>query len=176
MKIGNNGNLVLGPFDESTPCLMIVLMYCQTKLRINHLTAVKSVAILETIIAPAPTAAVDCKPIHPLQVKPSSPATPGHPRTIASGGIFNPGLLRDGAIRTLFHDGRKLQQQLKRRHQEEHSTPLLNSFQIGTYASSQVGPPGNEVADDLAKAAASNHVDLEKHMVLTSTENYFRNE
>ncbi|GFT52395.1 uncharacterized protein TNCV_502251 [Trichonephila clavipes] len=48
MKIGNNGNLVLGPFDESTPCLMIVLMNCQTKLRINHLTAVKSVAILET--------------------------------------------------------------------------------------------------------------------------------
>ncbi|GFX00456.1 alpha-2 adrenergic receptor [Trichonephila clavipes] len=47
MKIGNNGNLVLGPFDESTPCLMIVLMNCQTKLRINHLTAVKSVAILE---------------------------------------------------------------------------------------------------------------------------------
>ncbi|GFW70564.1 hypothetical protein TNCV_1623971 [Trichonephila clavipes] len=25
MKIGNNGNLVLGPFDESTPCLTIVL-------------------------------------------------------------------------------------------------------------------------------------------------------
>ncbi|GFT94306.1 hypothetical protein TNCV_4376101 [Trichonephila clavipes] len=24
MKIENNGNLVLGPFDESTPCLMIV--------------------------------------------------------------------------------------------------------------------------------------------------------
>ncbi|GFV08433.1 uncharacterized protein TNCV_328671 [Trichonephila clavipes] len=47
MKFGNNGNLVLGPFDESTPCLMIVLMNCQTKLRINHLTAVKSVAILE---------------------------------------------------------------------------------------------------------------------------------
>ncbi|GFW78689.1 uncharacterized protein TNCV_4261121 [Trichonephila clavipes] len=47
MKIGINGNLVLGPFDESTPCLMIVLMNCQTKLRINHLTAVKSVAILE---------------------------------------------------------------------------------------------------------------------------------
>ncbi|GFT30359.1 alpha-2 adrenergic receptor [Trichonephila clavipes] len=44
----NNGNLVLGPFDESTPCLMIVLMNCQTKLRINHLTAVKSVAILES--------------------------------------------------------------------------------------------------------------------------------
>ncbi|GFY14499.1 hypothetical protein TNCV_1315531 [Trichonephila clavipes] len=44
MKIGNNGNLVSGPFDESTPCLMIVLMNCQ---RINHLTAVKSVAILE---------------------------------------------------------------------------------------------------------------------------------
>ncbi|GFW16227.1 tigger transposable element-derived protein 1 [Trichonephila clavipes] len=48
MKIGNNGNLVLDPFDESTPRLMIVLMNCQTKLRINHLTAVKSVAILET--------------------------------------------------------------------------------------------------------------------------------
>ncbi|GFX25644.1 alpha-2 adrenergic receptor [Trichonephila clavipes] len=48
MKIGNNGNPVLGPFDESTPCLMIVLMNCQTKLRINHLTAVKSVAILES--------------------------------------------------------------------------------------------------------------------------------
>ncbi|GFV01349.1 alpha-2 adrenergic receptor [Trichonephila clavipes] len=48
MNIGNNGNLVWGPFDESTPCLMIVLMNCQTKLRINHLTAVKSVAILET--------------------------------------------------------------------------------------------------------------------------------
>ncbi|GFV11955.1 uncharacterized protein TNCV_3181861 [Trichonephila clavipes] len=49
MKIGNNGNLVLGPFDESTPCLMIVLMNYQTKLRINHLTAVKSVAILESV-------------------------------------------------------------------------------------------------------------------------------
>ncbi|GFU07676.1 alpha-2 adrenergic receptor [Trichonephila clavipes] len=48
MKIGSNGNLVLGPFDESMPCLMIVLMNCQTKLRINHLTAVKSVAILES--------------------------------------------------------------------------------------------------------------------------------
>ncbi|GFU12687.1 alpha-2 adrenergic receptor [Trichonephila clavipes] len=48
MKIGNNGNLVLGPFDESTLCLMIVLMNCQTKLRINHLTAVKLVAILES--------------------------------------------------------------------------------------------------------------------------------
>ncbi|GFY18389.1 alpha-2 adrenergic receptor [Trichonephila clavipes] len=47
MKIGNNGNLVLGPFDESTPFLIIVLMNCQTKLRINHLTAVKSVAILK---------------------------------------------------------------------------------------------------------------------------------
>ncbi|GFV22410.1 adhesion G protein-coupled receptor B2 [Trichonephila clavipes] len=30
MKIGNNGNLVLGPFDESTPCLMIVLN-CQNQ-------------------------------------------------------------------------------------------------------------------------------------------------
>ncbi|GFW89206.1 uncharacterized protein TNCV_2686391 [Trichonephila clavipes] len=47
MKVGNNGNLVLGPFDESTPCLMIVLINCQTKLEINHLTAVKSLAILE---------------------------------------------------------------------------------------------------------------------------------
>ncbi|GFT83801.1 PC4 domain-containing protein [Trichonephila clavipes] len=46
MKIENNGNLVLGPFDESTPCLM---MNCQTKMRINHLTAVKSVAILENV-------------------------------------------------------------------------------------------------------------------------------
>ncbi|GFW99168.1 HTH_Tnp_Tc3_2 domain-containing protein [Trichonephila clavipes] len=50
MKIGNNGNIVLGPFDESTPCLMIVLMNCQTKLRINNSTAVKSVAILEKIV------------------------------------------------------------------------------------------------------------------------------
>ncbi|GFX89551.1 alpha-2 adrenergic receptor [Trichonephila clavipes] len=48
MKIGNNSNLGLGPFDESSPGLMIVLMNCQTKLRINHLTAVKSVAILES--------------------------------------------------------------------------------------------------------------------------------
>ncbi|GFS54901.1 transposable element Tcb1 transposase [Trichonephila clavipes] len=47
MEIGNNGNHVLRPLDESTPCWMIVLMHCQTKLRINHLTAVKSVAILE---------------------------------------------------------------------------------------------------------------------------------
>ncbi|GFV14284.1 uncharacterized protein TNCV_807161 [Trichonephila clavipes] len=51
MEIGNNGNLVLDPFDESTPRLMIVLMNCQTKLRINHLTAVKSVAILEILYA-----------------------------------------------------------------------------------------------------------------------------
>ncbi|GFW90866.1 adhesion G protein-coupled receptor B2 [Trichonephila clavipes] len=47
MKIGNNGNLVLGPFDESCTCVSLFMMYCQTKLRINHLTAVKSVAILE---------------------------------------------------------------------------------------------------------------------------------
>ncbi|GFV44115.1 adhesion G protein-coupled receptor B2 [Trichonephila clavipes] len=26
MKIGNNGNLVLGPFDESTPCFVIFKM------------------------------------------------------------------------------------------------------------------------------------------------------
>ncbi|GFW71845.1 RNase H domain-containing protein [Trichonephila clavipes] len=34
--------------------------------------------------------------------------------------------------------------------------------------------PGNEVADDLAKVAASDSVDLEDHMVLTSTEFYSR--
>ncbi|GFY30071.1 soluble guanylate cyclase 89Db [Trichonephila clavipes] len=50
MKIGNNSNLVLGPFDESTPCVMIVLMSCQTKLRINHLTAVKSIYILQKVV------------------------------------------------------------------------------------------------------------------------------
>ncbi|GFU31610.1 hypothetical protein TNCV_1235041 [Trichonephila clavipes] len=44
----DNGIVVLGPFDESTPGLRIVLMNCQTKLRINHLTAVKLVAILES--------------------------------------------------------------------------------------------------------------------------------
>ncbi|GFY29616.1 RNase H domain-containing protein [Trichonephila clavipes] len=33
---------------------------------------------------------------------------------------------------------------------------------------------GNEAADDLAKAATSNHVDPEDHMVLTSTEIYSR--
>ncbi|GFX45694.1 RNase H domain-containing protein [Trichonephila clavipes] len=33
---------------------------------------------------------------------------------------------------------------------------------------------GNEVADDLAKTAASNPVDPEDHMVLTSTEIYSR--
>ncbi|GFW52892.1 uncharacterized protein TNCV_2394711 [Trichonephila clavipes] len=55
MKIGNNGNLVLGPFDESTPYLVIVLMNCQSKLRINHLTAVKSVAILENHFAKVAT-------------------------------------------------------------------------------------------------------------------------
>ncbi|GFY10477.1 hypothetical protein TNCV_2565051 [Trichonephila clavipes] len=53
MKIGNHGNLVFGPFDESTPCMMIVLMNCQTKLRINDLTAVKSVAILERMVCGA---------------------------------------------------------------------------------------------------------------------------
>ncbi|GFS97520.1 RNase H domain-containing protein [Trichonephila clavipes] len=35
---------------------------------------------------------------------------------------------------------------------------------------SYVGLPGNEIADDLAKAATSDPVDLEDHMVLTSTE------
>ncbi|GFT83912.1 RNase H domain-containing protein [Trichonephila clavipes] len=37
---------------------------------------------------------------------------------------------------------------------------------------SHVGLPGNEVAEDLAKAATSNPVDPEDHMVLTSTEIY----
>ncbi|GFV66881.1 RNase H domain-containing protein [Trichonephila clavipes] len=39
---------------------------------------------------------------------------------------------------------------------------------------SHVGLPRNEVADDLANVAASNPVDLEDHMVLTSTEIYSR--
>ncbi|GFW27543.1 RNase H domain-containing protein [Trichonephila clavipes] len=39
---------------------------------------------------------------------------------------------------------------------------------------SHVGLLGNEVADDLAKAATCNHVDPEDHRVLTSTEIYFR--
>ncbi|GFT49648.1 RNase H domain-containing protein [Trichonephila clavipes] len=39
---------------------------------------------------------------------------------------------------------------------------------------SHVGLLGNEVADDLAKAATSNPVDPENHMVLTSTEIYSR--
>ncbi|GFV66883.1 RNase H domain-containing protein [Trichonephila clavipes] len=39
---------------------------------------------------------------------------------------------------------------------------------------SHVGQPGNEVADDLANVAASNPVDLEDHMVLTSTKIYSR--
>ncbi|GFU10037.1 RNase H domain-containing protein [Trichonephila clavipes] len=37
---------------------------------------------------------------------------------------------------------------------------------------SHVGLLCNEVADDLAKAATSNPVDPENHMVLTSTETY----
>ncbi|GFU65195.1 hypothetical protein TNCV_2134001 [Trichonephila clavipes] len=39
---------------------------------------------------------------------------------------------------------------------------------------SHVSLLGNEVADDLAKAAISNPVDLEDHMVLTSIEIYSR--
>ncbi|GFV64703.1 RNase H domain-containing protein [Trichonephila clavipes] len=39
---------------------------------------------------------------------------------------------------------------------------------------SHVGLPGNEVADDLVKAATSNPVDPEDHMVLISTEIYSR--
>ncbi|GFU99059.1 RNase H domain-containing protein [Trichonephila clavipes] len=55
---------------------------------------------------------------------------------------------------------------------------LFNSFKIGTY-SFTVGPfscrpARNEVADDLANVAASNPVDLEDHVVLTSTEIYSR--
>ncbi|GFU59833.1 hypothetical protein TNCV_2987891 [Trichonephila clavipes] len=48
MKIGNNGNLGLGLFDESGALLDDRFDECQTKLRINHLTAIKSVAILES--------------------------------------------------------------------------------------------------------------------------------
>ncbi|GFY36035.1 RNase H domain-containing protein [Trichonephila clavipes] len=39
---------------------------------------------------------------------------------------------------------------------------------------SHVGLRGNEVADDLEKAVASNHVDPEDHMVLASTQIYSR--
>ncbi|GFX66116.1 RNase H domain-containing protein [Trichonephila clavipes] len=39
---------------------------------------------------------------------------------------------------------------------------------------SHVGLPGNEVVDDLVKAATSDSVDPEDHMVLTSTEIYSR--
>ncbi|GFS29548.1 hypothetical protein NPIL_227751 [Nephila pilipes] len=34
-------------------------------------------SVTAAIIAPASAPAVDCKPIHPMQVKPSPPATPG---------------------------------------------------------------------------------------------------
>ncbi|GFX37645.1 hypothetical protein TNCV_3201681 [Trichonephila clavipes] len=46
MKIGNNGNLVLGPFDESSSGVCLFMMM-PIKLRINRITAIKSVAILE---------------------------------------------------------------------------------------------------------------------------------
>ncbi|GFU38603.1 alpha-2 adrenergic receptor [Trichonephila clavipes] len=92
MKIGNNGNLVLGPFDESTPFLMIVLMNCQTKLRINHLAGVKLVAILESnanlnfytwkkkhpLLTIAQTCSTDCRLLTELEVM----AYGGRPRPV----------------------------------------------------------------------------------------------
>ncbi|GFT94980.1 hypothetical protein TNCV_1472681 [Trichonephila clavipes] len=51
---------------------------------------------------------------------------------------------------------------------------FFNNFRIGIlfiYGGSLLG---NEVADDLAKAATSNPVDPKNHMVLTSTEIYSR--
>ncbi|GFV03346.1 uncharacterized protein TNCV_4019431 [Trichonephila clavipes] len=47
-------------------------------------------------------------------------------------------------------------------------------FQGKYITPSHVGLPGNEVADDLEKAATSDPVDPEDHMVLTSSEIYFR--
>ncbi|GFU33831.1 hypothetical protein TNCV_2169921 [Trichonephila clavipes] len=44
----NNGNSFGPRIDESTPCIDDRLMNCQTKLRINHFTAVKSFTILES--------------------------------------------------------------------------------------------------------------------------------
>ncbi|GFV27596.1 hypothetical protein TNCV_2359341 [Trichonephila clavipes] len=52
MKIGNNGNLVLGPFDESKSSRLGVSLFDELpkpNWRINHLTAVKSVAILKVM-------------------------------------------------------------------------------------------------------------------------------
>ncbi|GFV22256.1 RNase H domain-containing protein [Trichonephila clavipes] len=46
-------------------------------------------------------------------------------------------------------------------------------FSVG-WVPSHVCLPRNEVADDLANVAASNPVDLEDHVVLTSTEIYSR--
>ncbi|GFW37875.1 RNase H domain-containing protein [Trichonephila clavipes] len=59
------------------------------------------------------------------------------------------------------------------------SLSLSNSFWIRQpvhlqWVPSHVGLLGNEVADDLAKAATSNPVDPEDHMVLTSTEIFCR--
>ncbi|GFV74090.1 RNase H domain-containing protein [Trichonephila clavipes] len=50
----------------------------------------------------------------------------------------------------------------------------LDTVKILIAIVSHVGLPGNEVADDLAKATASDPVDLEDHIVLKSTEIYFR--
>ncbi|GFV60620.1 RNase H domain-containing protein [Trichonephila clavipes] len=143
MKIGNNGNLVLGPFDESTPCLMIVLMNCQTKLRINHLTAVKSVAILERIEK------YHLK-IHSLQV------ADGRRSLVVN--VSN----RD------WHVTSSSPVPLKTRRLSDQRSIHPQ------WVLSHVGLPGNELADDLAKAAASDPVDPEDHMVLMSTEIYSR--
>ncbi|GFW49961.1 RNase H domain-containing protein [Trichonephila clavipes] len=50
----------------------------------------------------------------------------------------------------------------------------LNMSQLKRPPVDVVGLLGNEVADDLAKAATSNPVDPENHMILTSTEIYSR--
>ncbi|GFU93566.1 uncharacterized protein TNCV_948081 [Trichonephila clavipes] len=66
----------------------------------------------------------------------------------------------------------------RRQHQQEYSSPfqqLSDRHPIHLqWVPSHVGLLGNEIADDIAKAAASNPVDSENHMVLTSTEIYSR--
>ncbi|GFW96476.1 RNase H domain-containing protein [Trichonephila clavipes] len=59
-----------------------------------------------------------------------------------------------------------------------YSSPFSAAFGLAPYSSTGVpchaGLLGNEVADDLAKAATSNHVNPKDHVVLTSTEIYSR--